>query len=201
MNFFQQQSHMIHRKKGYTLLFAVIVSMLVLSIATFILSISRKQAILSSSARDSEYAFYSADSGLECAIEHMDILATSTLVGSMSCGGGPLNGVNSNIAVSQTFIINGQTVQGTSTFNMFTGTGAGTSNTTQSGTGSCASTSVAYTITPAVLDANGNVISATSTTAVVETHGYNIGWRPNPNNDCAATGPRKVERVLQYTQS
>jgi hypothetical protein len=52
--------------KGYTLLFAVLTASLVLGVAAFIVGIARKQYILSSSARDSTYAFYSADSGLEC---------------------------------------------------------------------------------------------------------------------------------------
>ncbi len=45
------------------------VSSLVLAIAAFILSVSRKQFILASEARDSTVAFYAADSGIECAIE------------------------------------------------------------------------------------------------------------------------------------
>jgi len=55
--------------KGYTLLFAVVVSSIVLAIAAFILSVSRKQFILVSAARDSSTAFYGADSGIECSIE------------------------------------------------------------------------------------------------------------------------------------
>lgn len=43
-------------KKGYTLLFSVIVSSVILSIAAFILSTSRRQFILSSVARDSTMA-------------------------------------------------------------------------------------------------------------------------------------------------
>jgi len=56
------------KTKGYTLLFAVIVSSIVLSIAAFIMSISRKQFILSSLARDSTVAIYAADSAIQCAV-------------------------------------------------------------------------------------------------------------------------------------
>jgi hypothetical protein len=56
--------------KGYTLLFAVIVSTLVLSVGISILNISKKEFLLSSSARESTKAFYAADSGLECAVYH-----------------------------------------------------------------------------------------------------------------------------------
>ena len=100
--------------KGYTLLFAVIVSVLVLSIAAFILSVSRKQFILSSSARDSIYAFYAADSGLECAVENLTALATTTNAPApISCGG-------QSITFSH---IDNAGIAGTSTFSMRTGTG------------------------------------------------------------------------------
>mgnify|MGYP001560333492 CR=1 FL=1 len=67
-------------KQGYTLLFSVILSLIVLSIAAFILSVSRKQFILSSAARDSTVAIYAADSGIQCATEAFfkDQLSTST---------------------------------------------------------------------------------------------------------------------------
>jgi len=54
------------KESGYTLLFAVLIATLVLGVATFILGIARKQYILSSTARDSLYSFYAADSGTEC---------------------------------------------------------------------------------------------------------------------------------------
>ncbi len=54
------------KKSGYTLLFAVLVSVLILGVAVFISGIARKQYILSSTALDSMYAFYAADSGIEC---------------------------------------------------------------------------------------------------------------------------------------
>jgi hypothetical protein len=55
-----------NKKNGYTLLFAVITAILVLSVTSFILGVSRKQYILSSTAKDSNIAFYNADSGVEC---------------------------------------------------------------------------------------------------------------------------------------
>ncbi len=58
----------ISTKKGYTLLFSVIVASVVLAIAVFIIQTSRKQILLSSVWRDSTKAFYAAESGLQCAI-------------------------------------------------------------------------------------------------------------------------------------
>ncbi len=73
---------------GYTLLFAVLTASLVLGVATFILGIARKQYILSSTARDSMYSFYAADSGMDCvAKEAVSGLLLSTTTGSMTCGG------------------------------------------------------------------------------------------------------------------
>lgn len=51
---------------GYTLLFSVLVSSILLSIGLAILNISTKEVALSSAARESEIAFYAADAGLEC---------------------------------------------------------------------------------------------------------------------------------------
>lgn len=54
-------------QKGFTLLFAVILSVLVLAVGASIISISLKQIILSGSARESQFAFYAANTGIECA--------------------------------------------------------------------------------------------------------------------------------------
>ena len=56
----------ISRQSGYTLLFAVLTSALVLSVAVFILGISKKQFALAVAARESMYAIYNADSAMEC---------------------------------------------------------------------------------------------------------------------------------------
>ena len=78
-------------RRGYTLLFAVLVASLVLGVAVFILSISRKQYILSSTARNSMYALYAADSGLECltaaANNSLEALSTSTVESLGGTGG------------------------------------------------------------------------------------------------------------------
>ncbi len=55
-------------KGGFTLFYAALVSSLLLAIGLAILNITLKEFVLSSGARDSETAFYSADSALECAL-------------------------------------------------------------------------------------------------------------------------------------
>src|ERR1035437_6763200 len=52
---------------GYTLLFAMIVASIVLALGVSILTISRKEFALSSSATQSTNSFYAADSGIGCA--------------------------------------------------------------------------------------------------------------------------------------
>ncbi|OHA24389.1 MAG: hypothetical protein A3D50_00020 [Candidatus Taylorbacteria bacterium RIFCSPHIGHO2_02_FULL_44_12] len=73
--------------RGYTLLFAVLTASLVLGVAVFILSVSRKQYILSATARDSIYALYAADSGIECAAGNFGALASSS-PGTINCNAG-----------------------------------------------------------------------------------------------------------------
>ncbi len=53
--------------KGFTLLFASLVSSLLLAVGLAIFDITLKEIILSSTARDSAYAIYTADTGIECA--------------------------------------------------------------------------------------------------------------------------------------
>lgn len=56
------------RKAGFTVLFAVLMSSLLLAIGISIFNIVRKEQILSSAGRESQFAFYAADSGVECAL-------------------------------------------------------------------------------------------------------------------------------------
>ncbi len=54
--------------RGFTLLIAVIFMAVVLAIGLALGSLGYKQAVLASSALESQYAFYAADAGLECAL-------------------------------------------------------------------------------------------------------------------------------------
>lgn len=55
-------------KKGFALLYAIIIISVVSVIAFGLASISLKQKVLSSLAIDSQVAFYAADAGMECAL-------------------------------------------------------------------------------------------------------------------------------------
>lgn len=55
-------------QRGVTLLVAIIITSVVLSVALALFDITYKQVVLASSARQSQYAFYTADSVMECAL-------------------------------------------------------------------------------------------------------------------------------------
>ncbi len=59
-----------NNKNGFVILVAVLVSTLVISIGAFIASVAIKELQLSASGRESQNAFYAADSALECALYH-----------------------------------------------------------------------------------------------------------------------------------
>ena len=55
-------------KKGFTLLIAIITTSMMVIVAFVVVNIAVQQLILSNSARQSQYAFYAADGGTECAV-------------------------------------------------------------------------------------------------------------------------------------
>lgn len=58
----------INQKKGFTLLYAVIVSSIILAASISIINISLKQYKLSALSRESQIAFYAANTGVDCAV-------------------------------------------------------------------------------------------------------------------------------------
>jgi hypothetical protein len=58
----------IKNNEGFTLLFSVLVSTLVLSVGASIVTIALKQVVLSGTGRESQYAFYASNTGIECAL-------------------------------------------------------------------------------------------------------------------------------------
>lgn len=62
MNFFHQT-----KKKGFVLLYAVLVSSVILAVGASLINIVTKQIVLSTVGRDSQFAYYAADAGAKCA--------------------------------------------------------------------------------------------------------------------------------------
>lgn len=64
----QQTKKYLNNQNGFTLLFASLISALVLAVGIAILNVSLKQLVLASAGKASQQSFYSADSGIECAL-------------------------------------------------------------------------------------------------------------------------------------
>lgn len=54
--------------KGFTLFVAITLTATILLVSMAVVSVAVREAALSSSGRESQYAFYAADTGVECAI-------------------------------------------------------------------------------------------------------------------------------------
>ncbi len=55
-------------QKGFVILFTILISSIILMIGFGIFSIATRETILSSTAREAQFAFYAADAGVECAL-------------------------------------------------------------------------------------------------------------------------------------
>jgi len=73
--------------RGFTLMLAALVASLLTALGLAMFSIAKKEIVLSSLGRDSQFAFYAADTGAECAL-HWDFkygaFSTSTVYTSTS---------------------------------------------------------------------------------------------------------------------
>jgi hypothetical protein len=56
------------RQRGFTLFIAIVLATVALTVTLALTSLAYKSLLLSSSARESQYAFYNADTALECAL-------------------------------------------------------------------------------------------------------------------------------------
>ncbi len=176
---------LFNTKKGYTLLFAIIVSSVVLTIASFIVSISRKQFIIASASRDSTKAIYAADAGIQCAISHFN--PKLELPSSIPLAGDPLSLKCNSIDIGVTWRANDSTddMDNDAAFNDFN---KGTAVVAElepvyfSTNNACAKTKIYI----------GNNSSDTSIRLVMESRGYNISDSP----ECPVVNSRTVERAI-----
>jgi uncharacterized protein (UPF0333 family) len=169
-------------RNGYTLLFAVIVSAVVLSVGISILNISKKEFLLASAARESVSAFYAADSGLECAIynyKKISEIFDSSNYSEFFCLG-------------QRFYMP-PSLSGTDPADPTIGE----------------ATYIFYLRSPSVDNQScskvtvkkyfeydvdlGEKVPATN----IESRGYNTGWNAS-RNECNIDSPRRVQRAINY---
>ena len=177
--------------RGYTLLFAMIVASIVLALGVSLLTISRKEFILSSSATQSTNAFYAADSGIGCA-EYWDSgneFATDTPPLSITCSYADANNQSHIVATSTGGVTYpNETSDPTYTFTFYTPFSTdGTNNK------SCA----AVTVDKYYVSYPGSLTVIWPTTTITS-RGYNIGWNSGPG-DCSTPSPKKLERAIQVT--
>src|SRR4051812_23803804 len=76
MSHFIMNHSQSQQKKGFSLLLAVLLGSLLISVGLGIFNLTFKESIISASGRESEYALYAADSGIDCAL-YYDIQAGS----------------------------------------------------------------------------------------------------------------------------
>lgn len=84
---------MSNDQRGFTILFSALVASLVLTLGISIFSVAQKQVILSSLGRSSQYAFYAADTGAECALYwdvRYEYFSSTTPGRDPECNGTPL---------------------------------------------------------------------------------------------------------------
>jgi hypothetical protein len=204
----------VRAQRGYTLLFAVLLTSVIISVAVSIMNIARKEIVLTGSSRESVIAIAAADAGIECATHYDQInvffhptkndLDTGALPyynGLPFCGG--LVDIST---VSPTIITSWPTITNWSSAGNDLGYGVGSrawlyrffvrpSPVAELNDYRC---TVINVIQGRYLSASGGYDPYT----VIDSIGYNIGFRTlDPNNpsgpfDCGAPSANKVERAI-----
>jgi Tfp pilus assembly protein PilX len=159
-----------NNNKGFTLLIAVLVSSLLLAIGLSLTDFAVKQLIISSAGRESQFAFYAADTGIECAFYWDFKYGSDTAFATTSASLPPSSGIKCNgqdIAASPWTI---------------------TSNATR------ATTTFAFNFLPQPYCVIVSIGKWGSTTTI-ESRGYNVGTVSGSN--CTSSNPRRVERAIR----
>ncbi|MDR3557978.1 MAG: hypothetical protein P4L61_00445 [Candidatus Pacebacteria bacterium] len=208
----------INMDGGYTLLFAMIVASIVLALGVSLLTVSRKEFILSSSATQSSDAFYAADSGIGCA-EYWDNnnnneFATSSVPSQIYCS----NSTNGTVGNPLTVFKCSSSDSSCSDLSLKslpsapTGASGVIGNVYQftfyvpyltdgvSNNYSCAAVSVEKYF------AQDKALGAYHTYTDITSAGYNLGYNTsrlteaNPGvPDCSSISPKKVNRTIELT--
>ncbi len=77
-----------YTQRGFTLLMSVLISSILLAIGYEIYNLASKEVILSASGRESQFAFFAADTGIECALwadSKLDAFATTSAETELDC--------------------------------------------------------------------------------------------------------------------
>lgn len=177
--------------RGYTLLFAVLVSSLVLAIGLSILTLARKEFLLATSARDSSIAFYAADSALECALNADQNRSAFWTLADHTADKIREN-VNSQLGciyALPAILVEVNTDNPNDiwfTYDLSMGTTDTSGNFISPANGPCARVIVR------------KMNDGTNLSTDFEARGYNTGWNPAPAYRCELQGPKRVERAIHY---
>lgn len=174
------------KNRGYTLLFSVLVSSIMLAMGVSIVFISRKEIIITGAARESQYAFYAANAGVECAMFH-DYFKGSFATSSPATY--PTTEVtcnNTDIEVTATTISDTATSPWVGTKYRYEFAFKIDDTATRQ---SCAISRV---------DKYKSRTTGQMVTTV-EGRGYNLGYRAGTPPDCSNRFPDKVERGIRVT--
>src|SRR3990167_856492 len=161
-----------NKKRGIALYVAVTVTGILVLVSFAVISLAIRQLSISSISRDSQAAFYAADSGIECALywdlknTGVSAFATSTAATNVNCN---------NKSVPVTKVWNAGTGYGTSTLS-FDFSSADTY---------CATVSIVKRYS------GGNL------TTRIESRGYNVGTASG--GACTSNKARRVERAVLVT--
>ncbi len=99
----------IKKNRGIAILFTVMISSIILAIALGVANIAYKELSFNTSAKDADDAFFSADTGVECALFYdKSALSDNAFIGTanMNCANNPVS-ISSITSSFWTFTISG----------------------------------------------------------------------------------------------
>jgi Tfp pilus assembly protein PilX len=172
------KSRKLKSNKGITLFIAVIVMSILLFISFAVVNVSLKSTIFAFSGRNSQFAFYAADTGLECALywdSKFDAFATSTSE-TIFCAGNGIAGT-------------GQPLYGTTTLGRIGGGGDANPTSIFSflmNPPTVSSSCAVVTVTKYYNDVDGD--GSLDLVTYIKSRGYNT---------CDVSNPRRVERGIE----
>ena len=170
-----QYNHKKNHTAGFSLLLAVLVSSLIISVALGVFNLTLKESVLSAAGNESESALYAADSAIECAI-YWD---------QSQVAGGNFN--ETGLAHSPTTIsCDGASITLTTANNVVAGTNQN-GNSTATTTINIGFTTPGVTKLCAIADINKTKAADNSISTFIAARGYNT---------CDVNNPRRVERGL-----
>ncbi|KKP56173.1 MAG: hypothetical protein UR80_C0037G0004 [Parcubacteria group bacterium GW2011_GWB1_35_5] len=159
-------------KKGITLFIAVVIMGILLLISFAVINITLKATLFASSGRDSQYAFFAADAGIECAIYWDSAFDISKFATSTS--GSPINCAGKTIS-------NGGAIPGNSNPILI------------GGGGSANPTSTFYF----TLDQGENSVASCAIVTVTKNTDGSTYIKSRGYNTCDTSNPRRIERGIE----